>query len=123
MEYKGIEKTVTINGEPVRLLANFQNATIYRNNFGKDFVKTFYAITRRAQKEEECPLGEEELTEFTWTLAKTYNRELAPYDEWVEGLIDFPIMEIMPVVLSLLTSNFTSNSDISSSKNVKGAER
>lgn len=122
--YKGIEKTVNINGEAVRLLANFQNAMIFRNNFGKDFIKTFYAITRRAQNNEECPLGEEELTQFTWTLAKTYNRDLEPYDEWVAGLIEFPVMEIMPVVLGLLTSNFSSNSDISSSsKKEEGAER
>lgn len=121
-EYKGIEKSVAINGEEVRLLANMQNATIYRNNFGRDIIRDFYECTKRARKEE-LPVDTLELERYVWTLAKTYNKDFPPFEEWEESLIDFPFMDIMYVVLDLLAGNLTTVSNIESGKKEARAEK
>ena len=121
-EYKGIEKTIIINGEEVRLLANMQSATIYRNNFGRDIIKDFYECTKRAKKEE-LPVDTLELERYVWTLAKTYNKDLPPFEEWEASLISFPFMDIMYVVLDLLAGNLTTKSDIEAGKKGTRAER
>lgn len=122
--YKGIEKTVTINGEEVRLMANTQNAFIYRANFGKDYLRAFYEISERAQKQKGgFPMTDEELFQFTWTMAKTCNNDFPPYEEWLATLLDFPFIEVASVVLELLKNNFISTTDIEQEKKEKRAER
>ena len=114
-KYNGIEKTIKINGEKVTLLANTQNAVIFRANFGKDFLRAFYDVSVKAQ-EGGFPMSDEELFQFTWTLAKTYNRDFAPYEEWLNSLKDFPFFEVAGVVIELLKSNFVSTTDIEEGK-------
>lgn len=121
-EYKGIEKTVQINGEDVRLLANAQNSTIYRNNFGRDLIGDFYACTERAKKGE-LPMDELTLRQFIWTMAKAYDTDLLPFNEWEESLIIFPYMELLNIALDLTSANMQTTSNIEAEKKEVRAER
>lgn len=118
-----MEKTVYINGEAVVLKASFKNAIIYRSNFNKEFIKTFYGITKKSANTDEFPCSDEDVLQLTWTLARTYDPDLMPFEDWENSLEDFPIMDIFPVVIALIASNFTTTTNIESGKKVKGAER
>lgn len=121
-EYKGTERTILINGEEVRLLANMQNSLIYRNAFGRDIIRDFYDCTKKAQSGE-LPVDTLELERFTWTMARTYNKDLPPFEEWEESLVDFPFMDIMYTVLDLMAGNLTTKSNIEAEKKEARAER
>lgn len=113
-----MEKTIIVDGKPVRMRASALVPRLYRFQFGRDLIKDLNQIQKsytnamkaaqEAETEEEkqdAQLSAMDLTIFenlAYIMARHADNTLPDTpDEWLEGFSMFSIYEVLPEILSL----------------------
>lgn len=78
----------------------------YKMQFGKDLLTELIKLDDAYQNGELQveKLDFEMFFNILWVMAKTATPEIKPPIEWLDEFEDFPIMEILPEVMILLTN-------------------
>ena len=116
-----MEKIIKIDGKDVPLKATAMNMVIYRGQFNKDIMEVAGAIVKAGSTQDFAQLDSLGVARIIWTMAKTANKELPPFEEWFEGIEQFPVLDILGDTMELIMANLTSISTVKP-KNAKRAE-
>jgi hypothetical protein len=131
-----MEKIIKIGGQDILLRSNARNLTVYRDEFNED-----YFIASKMVQEIYVPVLDENgkpkkkngqflfnvdsskldslrLARLVWTMAKTANKDLTGFEDWLDTLDSFPILIVFKDVAELINVNLTSITDI---KNAEAA--
>ncbi len=109
-----MEQTIKISGKDHKLKSNAMNAVIYRAAFGEDIT----AATNMFQsgivngKIIVANLDAIRMMRLVWTMEKTQNRGLKPFEEWVEEIDAFPLLDVYSETYDLVAANLTGISEI-----------
>ena len=112
-----MEKIVDIGGKEVRLKASAMTPVIYRNAFGRDIFKAQGSIFTLASKKlkDLANVDSVGVMEIVWAMAKTADRSLPGFEDWLETLEAFPILDVFNETVDLLMQNMTVRSNIKNS--------
>lgn len=121
-----MEKTITIDGQKVRLKSTAATIYRYKQQFKKDYfadllklAKVFDTDGNTAENAESINLEDlswdqidhldmEVLFNFVWVLAKSADNTIPEPLEWLDQFDTFPIKEIFPEITGLLASSIQS---------------
>lgn len=116
-----MEKIIKIDGKDVPLKATAMNMVVYRSQFNKDIMEVAGAIVKAGSTQDFAQLDSLGVARVVWTMAKTADKELPPFEKWFEGIEQFPVLDILGDCMELIMANLTSTSTIKP-KNAKRAE-
>src|SRR5690625_5827270 len=109
-----MEKTLTIDGKQVKFKSTAGTTRRYRNQFGKDLfadmIKMYPIMQLQEKGIDTNELDYEALQHLDfgvfenimWALAKTADDSIPDPDTWFDEFDEFPIMDILPEVQSLI---------------------
>lgn len=116
-----MEKTINIDGRPVRLKSTGATVLRYKQQFGQDYFSELLKLVKIAEPLGTLESGELDLSSmrtedlalfdlevfynFVWVLAKTADKSIPEPIEWLEEFESFPIMEILPEIMDLLSAS------------------
>lgn len=119
-----MEKTIIIDNKPVRFKCSASFVFKYRGYFNKDVFEVIMPLITSVMplmfKDNSTTINitwEEiqeimnnaegfnvtDLYEITWVLAKTADPTIPEVEEWLDGFNTFPMIDIFPEVIALLT--------------------
>ena len=116
-----MEKIIKIDGKDVPLKATAMNMVVYRSQFNKDIMEVAGAIVKAGSTQDFAQLDSLGVARVVWTMAKTADKDLPPFEKWFEGIEQFPVLDILGDCMELIMANLTSTSTIKP-KNAKRAE-
>ena len=116
-----MEKIIKIDGKDVPLKATAMNMVIYRGQFNKDIMEVAGAIVKAGSTQDFAQLDSLGVARIIWTMAKTADKDLPPFEKWFEGIEMFPVLDILGDCMELIMANLTSVTTIKP-KNAKRAE-
>lgn len=97
-------KNVEIGGKDVKLSCNAFMPILYKRQFGTDF---FSDIMRLSGAESDLSFFNlETIYQIIWCMARLADKATLDYDEWLMSFDEFPIQEIAPIAMELLTITF-----------------
>lgn len=110
-----MEKTIIVDGKPVRMRASALVPRLYRFKFGRDLIKDLNQIQKsytnavkaaeEAEEKQDAQLSVMDLTIFenlAYIMARHADNTLPDTpDEWLECFSMFSIYEVLPEILSL----------------------
>lgn len=97
-----IEKTIQIDGEPVKFKASAAVPRMYRVKFGRDIYSDFMALQKDADSGQMLPESLELFENIAYIMAKHADQSIPDDpDEWLERFNTFSIYEILPQLLEL----------------------
>ncbi|MGG3924903.1 hypothetical protein ABET51_02715 [Metabacillus fastidiosus] len=109
-----MEKTIEIDGKEISFKSTGGSAIRYKAQFGKDFFAEVVKLNSlekltKIDTEDFKPEDLEGLdTTFfynvAWVFAKTANKEIPDQLAWLDSFDEFPIMDIMPDLMELVTA-------------------
>lgn len=101
-----MEKMIKIGDREVALRTTGATLLRYKMQFGKDLLTELIKLDDAYQNGELQveKLDFEMFFNILWVMAKTATPEIKPPIEWLDEFEDFPIMEILPEVMILLTN-------------------
>ncbi len=100
-----MRKTVTIGGKAIVLDNNASLLYKYKKEFGADAFADFNAIVNAIGG----PLTEEvglPVMRLTYIMAKNANKEIKPFEDWLEEIGTFPITLMPREVCELMSDTF-----------------
>ena len=113
-----MERTITIDGQEVRLRASAAIPRLYRIKFHRDILQDMQKIRKelelvRNEKKEatECDTAMMEVMNLVenvaYIMAKHADKDAVPdtVEDWMNTMEPFSIMKILPVVIDLWTAN------------------
>lgn len=112
-----MEKTLNIDGRQVKFKSTGAFLLRYKAQFNRDAIQDIYTLERSIKMDpttEQYVLHDigalelETLYNLIWTLAKTANPTIPEPMEWLDSFSAFPLDEIMPEVVGMILSSFTS---------------
>lgn len=114
-----MEKILTIDGRQVKFKSTGAFLLKYKAQFKRDALKDVFRLIdafdqKKGTIKDIEALDLEVFYNIIWTLAKTADPNIPPPIEWLDGFSVFPLYEILPEVMDLITSSFTS--EVSSKK-------
>lgn len=115
-----MEKIIKIDGKDVPLKATAMNMVIYRGQFNKDIMEVAGQIVKAGSTQNFSEIDSLGVARVIWTMAKTADKDLPPFDQWFEGIEQFPILDILGDTMELIMANLTSTTTIKP-KNAKRA--
>lgn len=120
-----MEKTIDLGGKKTTLRANAMNLIVYQEAFGEDMFeakdKLLKAFGNGGMVVGAIPSVT--VLRMLWTMARCYDKDIPPFNDWIEGLDEIPIVDIYNENLDLFLSNMLSNTDIKNPKaTVSGKE-
>jgi hypothetical protein len=112
-----MEKTITIDGRPVRFKSNGATPLRFKAQFGKDYLKEILKMSplENVGKKKNVDQKNLEIIDFevfyniAWIMAKTADPTIPEPLEWLETFDEFPIGEIFPEMQELLLSSISSS--------------
>ena len=107
-----MEKIITLNDKKIRMKASAYSALIYRANFGEDIFPAQAKLIGFASSKNFNDINTVDLLRMAWSFAKTADKEVIPFEQWVEEVGDFPVLDILPQIAELITANITSTTKI-----------
>ena len=107
-----MEKIIKIDGKDVPLKATAMNMVVYRSQFNKDIMEVAGQIVKAGSKQDFAQLDSLGVARVVWTMAKTANKDLPPFDEWFEKIEMFPVLDILGDCMELIMANLTSTSTV-----------
>ena len=116
-----MEKIIKIDGKDVPLKATAMNMVVYRSQFNKDIMEVAGAIVKAGSTQDFAQLDSLGVARVVWTMAKTADKDLPPFEKWFEGIEQFPVLDILGDCMELIMANLTSTTTIKP-KNAKRAE-
>ncbi len=101
-----MEKMIKIGDKEVALRTTGATLLRYKMQFGKDLLTELIKLDGAYQNGElrAEKLDFEMFFNILWVMAKTANPDIKPPIEWLDEFEEFPIMEILPEVMILLTN-------------------
>lgn len=121
-----MERTVTINGKPVKLKASAMNLLIYQSEFNEDIFKAKAEFLKATDGDrvDLTKVNAVALAKMVWTLAKTADNTLPDFNTWLESLDELPVVELYTTNYELFLTNMFEQSDIvgSEPKNAPSTE-
>lgn len=107
-----MEKVLMIDGRQVKFKSTGAFLLRYKAQFKRDalqdLLKLEGAIDKKNQIKDIDALDLEVLYNMVWTLAKVADPSIPPPMEWLDEFSAFPIMEILPEVIDMITGCLTS---------------
>ncbi len=107
-----MEKILTIDGRQVKFKSTGAFLLRYKAQFGRDAIQDIFklqgAIDSKNQIKNIDALDLEVFYDLVWTLAKTADPGIPPPMEWLDEFSEFPLIDILPQVMSLITGCLTS---------------
>lgn len=122
-----MEKTVTIDGKPIRFKATGGIGYRYKAQFGREYLADALALEefvhsgKKLKRKVVRPDGKvtfQDVTEYDytklnlemlynllWTLAKTADDSVPPPQDWLDSFEAFPVMEVYNQVQDILAAN------------------
>ena len=101
-----MEANIKIADKLVALKTTGATLLRYKMQFGKDLLTELIKL-EDAYKKGEFRIGEIDFEFFfniLWIMAKTANPEIKSLVEWLDDFDDFPILEILPNVIEMLSN-------------------
>lgn len=121
-----MEKTVNINGKPVKLKACAMNLLIYQSEFKEDIfkAKSEFIKATDGNRVDLTKVNSVALAKMVWTLAKTADNTLPDFNTWLSELEELPVIDLYTENYELFISNMFEQSDIigSAPKNAESTE-
>lgn len=108
-----MEKIINISGKEVKLASTAGTLHRYRMQFKRDLTKDILSLedTFKNIKEKDADFTSIDLELFeniAWALAKTADSSIPPIDEWLDQFETFDIYKVLPVIMEMLSANFSS---------------
>lgn len=106
-----MEKLIKIENKEVALRTTGATLLRYKMQFGKDLLTELIKLDgayRNGELQAE-KLDFEMFFNILWVMAKTADPNIKPPLEWLDEFEEFPIMEILPEVMVLLTNLMRTN--------------
>lgn len=104
-----MRKTVTIGGKSVVLDNNASLLYKYKKEFGADVFADFNTMVDAIGR----PLTEDvglPVMRLTYIMAKNADKELPPFEDWLEEVGTFPVTTMPGVVYELMSDTFEMHS-------------
>ena len=102
-----MKKDITIGEKTVPMSASALTTLLFKNQFGEDLIKGMQNLQKDAQK------GEVDLifvSKMAWVMAKEYNKDIEPLEEWLSQFEMFDIGNALPEIITFWASNEKQNS-------------
>lgn len=115
-----MEKIIQIDGKDLPLKSTAMNLVVYRSQFGKDIMEVAGQIVKAGSTQNFSDIDSLGVARVVWTMAKTANKDLPPFEKWFEGIEAFPVLDILGDTMELIMANLTSITTIQP-KNAKRA--
>lgn len=110
-----MEKVLDIGGKQVRMKSTAGIITLYRSNFGEDFM---LGLVKMNDKLQNITKGNEiEAIDFdffqksAWCMCKLADDSTPPMNEWLDQFELFDLMQSIPEIVPLLTGNLSQIND------------
>lgn len=108
-----MEKTLTIDGKPVKFKSTAATPLRYKAQFGKDFFSEIVKMNKLTKLKFNDENGEPDydamaLIDFevfyniVWALAKSGDPTISDPITWLDGFEEFPMFEILPELQDLM---------------------
>lgn len=112
-----MEKIICIDGGPVKFKSTGALLYRYKAQFHRDAMKDIFRLAECFDDETDEitdieALDLETFYNLVWTLAKTADPNIPTPMEWLDSFSEFPLMEILPEVVEMITGCMTSNAEI-----------
>lgn len=109
-----MEKILTIDGKQVKFKSTGAYLLRYKSQFGRDAIKDIYKLNNIFDEKSKKVTNIEALDlevffNLIWTLAKTADPSIEPPEQWLDTFDEFPLMEIIPEVMDMITSSISSS--------------
>lgn len=114
-----MEKILTIDGKEVGFKSSASFLMRYRDYFGADGLKELFAMQN----------GEDQGTAFItmqriiWSLAKNYDKKIAPADDWFDSFEEFNFTEVSTEITPLIMKSLGQTETIESSEITTDSEK
>lgn len=110
-----MEKILNIDGRQVKFKSTGAYLLKYKAQFGRDALQDIFKLEGAIDKETKKIVDIEALNlevfyNLVWTLAKTADPTIPPPMEWLDGFSEFPLADIIPEVIDMITSCMQSTS-------------
>lgn len=108
-----MEKILTIDNKQVPFKSSGAFLLRYKAQTGRDamadIAKLEGIVDKKGNVKDLGQLDLEVFYDMIWTLAKTADRSIPPPFEWLDSFREFPIIDILPELMELILSNFTTS--------------
>lgn len=112
-----MEKTIVIDGKPIRFKSTAATPLRYKAQFKKDFfaeIMKMGAIEKlgNLNKQDKIRLEDLDRLDFdvfyniAWVMAKTADPSIPDPMSWLDQFESFPMIEIIPELMDLIMANF-----------------
>lgn len=113
-----MEKTIVIDGKPVRFKSTGAVPLRYKAQFGKDFFKELIKISaleglegKQIKPQDLEKVDFDVFYNIAWVMAKTADSSIPDPIEWLDEFEVFPMLDIIPELQELIHSNLTAKGD------------
>lgn len=109
-----MEKTIEIDGKQVRFKSTAATPLRFKAQFGKDYFGEICKLEKLAKTMTSKKLTDAEklsvidfdlFYNIAWIFAKTADKDIPEPIEWLDSIDTFPIGEILPQLMDLMTSS------------------
>ena len=107
-----MEKILNIDGRQVKFKNTGAFLLRYKAQFGRDALHDIYKLLdvigedKKIKNIESLDLGT--FYDLVWVLAKTAEPNLPPPLEWLDTFGEFPLLDILPEIIEMISSCLTS---------------
>jgi len=107
-----LEKILNIDGKEVKFKSTGAFLLRYKAQFQRDALKDIYKLQGAVDEDNNIKnidaLDLEVFYNLIWTLAKTADASIPPPIEWLDGFGEFPLMDIIPELTTMMFSSLSS---------------
>lgn len=104
-----MEKVLNIGGKEVKMKSTASILTIYRNNFGRDFMTDIIKMQQSlatVEKGKELEVLDLDFFEkVAWCMAKAGDSETPELEKWLDEFELFDLLQALPEIMALITAN------------------
>jgi len=112
-----MEKTIEIDGKKVRFKSTAATPLRYKSQFGKDYFSEILKLEKLSKVMDSKKMTDAEklanvdfelFYNIAWVFAKTSDSKIPEPLVWLDGFEVFPLDEILPELMDLMTSSMQS---------------
>lgn len=96
-------KSIKIKDNTFNLSTNGSFIVNYKQQFGREYYEDLEKIYSENDTKESLLYG----YNLIWTMSKTYDNSIPDPDAWINTFTEFPLLELIPIAMDLLSSSFS----------------
>lgn len=108
-----MEQVIKIDGKLVRFKSSAAFAKRYKAHFNRSVFADFFILSESVKEgggvQNLANFDIEIFYDIAWVLAKTADDSIPPVVEWLDEFDEFPIDEIMPKLMEMVTKSIESS--------------